>query len=449
MFHVGGARTALFNWFYVQKHGGAFVLRIEDTDQERNKPEWIQGILDALTWLGVTWDEGPNFQSANKELHHAAGKRLLENGNAYYCDCTRDDVEARAEKGQKPGYDGFCRDRGLTAGALRFRVPPGHTVVRDLIRGDVSFENENIEDFVVVRTSGDPMFIVANTVDDIRERITHVVRGEEHLPNTPKQLLLWDALEAGESPIYAHLPVIVNEKRQKLSKRRDKVALEMYRDDGILPEAMRNYLALLGWAPKGDREIVSLETMVNEFDFADVQKSPAFFDIKKLTSFNGDYIRELSVEEFIERAMPFLDECTGKLWPADRFDENAFRELAPLVQERVGLLTEVGPMIDFLFVDEVQYEESAMKVMEKPESLLIIDEIIPRYAAAEWKTGILHDLMLDVAEANGLKLGKAQAPIRLAVTGKKVGPPLFESLELLGREKVIERLSRLRDTVRG
>lgn len=448
MFHVGGARTALFNWFYVQQHGGAFVLRIEDTDQERNKPEWIQGIQDALTWLGVTWDEGPNMQSANKELHNAAGQKLFAAGKAYYCDCTREDVEARAVEGQKPGYDNFCRDRGLTAGALRFRVPEGQTVVHDLIRGDVEFDNANIEDFVVVRTSGDPMFIVANTIDDLHERITHVVRGEEHLPNTPKQILLWRALEDSEPPIYAHLAVIVNEKRQKLSKRRDKVALEMYRDEGFLAEAMRNYLALLGWAPKGDREIVDVQTIIDEFAFEDVQKSPAFFDIKKLTSFNGDYIRALSLDDFIERSAPFIEARDGELWPKGAFDAAVFREIAPLVQERVALLTEVAPMVDFLFIDEVEYEEAAMKVMDKPESLVMVDELIARYAAAEWRTNILHDLMLEVAEANGLKLGKAQAPIRLAATGKKVGPPLFESLELLGREKVIARLTRLRDTVR-
>jgi glutamyl-tRNA synthetase len=449
MFHVGGARTALFNWFYVQQNGGTFVLRIEDTDQERNKPEWIQGIQDALTWLGVSWDEGPNFQSANKTLHTQAGSKLLEAGMAYYCDCTRESVEARAIEGQKPGYDNFCRDRGLTEGALRFRVPEGTTVVHDLIRGDVEFDNANIEDFVVVRTSGDPMFIVANTVDDMHERITHVVRGEEHLPNTPKQILLWRALSDTEPPTYAHLAVIVNEKRQKLSKRRDKVALEMYRDEGYLQEAMRNYLALLGWAPKGDREIVDVQVMIDEFAFEDVQKSPAFFDVKKLTAFNGDYIRALSVDEFVDRSLPFIESCDGDLWPAGAFAVDVFRELAPLVQERVSLLTEIGPMIDFLFVDEVVYEEAAMKVMEKPESMVMIDELISRYAAAEWKTGVLHDIMLEVAEANQLKLGKAQAPIRLAVTGKKVGPPLFESLELLGREKVIERLTRLRDTVRG
>lgn len=446
MFHVGGARTALFNWLYVQRHGGALVLRIEDTDAERNKPEWIQGIQDALSWLGVTWDEGPNFQSANKELHNAAGARLLEAGKAYYCDCTREDVEARAEEGQKPGYDGFCRDRGLTSGALRFRVPEGRTVVHDLVRGDVEFDNANIEDFVIVRTSGDPMFIVANTIDDMNERITHVVRGEEHLPNTPKQILLWEALDSElPVPTYAHLAVIVNEKRQKLSKRRDKVALEMYRDEGYLSEAMRNYLALLGWAPKGDREIVPLQVLIDEFDFADVQKSPAFFDIKKLTAFNGDYIRMLSVDDFIARSLPFIEAQDGVLWPSGSFDISVFREMAPLVQERVSLLTEVAPMIDFFFKENFEYE--ALEMMAKPGSMEVLNDMISRCSSVDWNREALHSAFVEIANAHELKLGKAQAPIRLAVTGKKVGPPLFESLEVLGRESVERRLVRLRDTV--
>lgn len=450
MFHVGGARTALYNWYYVQQQKGTFVLRIEDTDAERNKPEWIQGIQDALTWLGVTWDEGPNMQSANKQAHLDASKKLYDQGLAYYCDCTREDVEARAKEGQKPGYDNFCRDRGLTEGALRFRVPEGHTVVHDLIRGDVDFDNANIEDFVIARTNGDPLFIIANTVDDIVERISHVVRGEEHLPNTPKAILLWQAIDPGfPPPTYAHLAVIVNEKRQKLSKRRDKVALEMYRDEGFLMEAMRNYLSLLGWAPKGDREIVDVQTIIDEFAFEDVQKSPAFFDIKKLTAFNGEYIRALSVEDFIERATPFIMEADGNLWPAGAYKPEVFREMAPLVQERVALLTEVAPMLDFFFVDEVVYEEKAMKSMDDPAAKIMLDELIARYATTDWNHAAIHDEMVAVAAANDLKLGKAQAPIRLAVTGKKVGPPLFESLELLGRDEVIKRLTRLRETDRG
>jgi glutamyl-tRNA synthetase len=260
MFHVGGARSALHNWLYARQHGGTLVLRIEDTDASRNRPEWTEGIIRALAWLGIDEDqyEGPYFQSANAEEHKKAVERLKVAGRAYFCDCTRDDVIARTGDSYK-GYDGHCRDRGLEAGpgrALRFRTPDeGSTVVIDLIRGKPEFENAHIEDFVIARGDGSVLFMLANVVDDMSQGITHVIRAEEHLSNTPKQQLLWEALGA-QPPIWAHVPVVVNEKRQKLSKRRDKVALEDYQAEGYLAEAMRNYLMLLGWAPSGDREIV-------------------------------------------------------------------------------------------------------------------------------------------------------------------------------------------------
>ena len=245
------------------------MLRIEDTDTERNRPEWTDGILSALRWIGVDWDEGPEFQSARIERHQEAARSLYERGLAYYCDCTRDQIDARTKGNATPGYDGFCRDRGLEPAegrALRFRTPrEGATTVVDLIRGNPVFELRTLEDFVVLRGNGTPMFLLANVVDDIDMGITHVIRGEEHLPNTPKAQLLWEALDGGPLPTWAHVPVLVNDKRQKLSKRRDKVALEEYRDEGYLAEAMRNYLMLLGWSPKGDDEIVPWSRIVEEF----------------------------------------------------------------------------------------------------------------------------------------------------------------------------------------
>lgn len=453
MFHVGSARTSLFNWLYARRFGGIVVLRIEDTDDERNQEEWVEGILDAMRWLGVEWDEGPNRQSANIPRHIESAERLYRDGLAYYCDCTREVVDARTKANTTPGYDRFCRDRDLPPGpgrALRFRVPEGSTVVHDLIRGDVEFDNRTIEDFVLVRSNGVSMFVLANVVDDMIERITHVVRGEEHLPNTPKQILLWQALDPGfPPPTYAHLPVIVNEARKKLSKRRDKVALEMYRDEGYLPEAMRNYLALLGWAPKGDREIVSLQTLIDEFDFADVQKSSAFFDVKKLDHFNGEYIRALEVEDFIGRCAPFLARADGELWPTGRFDERVFRSMAKLVQERVARLDEVAPMIEFFFVDDVQYDDAAIRAIDNDPARAVLADALVEYADCVWTSNDLHELTQQIGERHGLKLGKAQAPVRLAVTGKKVGPPLFESLEVLGRERTTSRLRRLQEVTRG
>src|SRR3954465_6448397 len=337
MFPGGGAGSGFFNGLYARQHGGTLVLRIEDTDTSRNRPEWTEGIIRALAWLGIDQDqyEGPLFQSANTEEHAKAVERLRAAGRAYFCACTRDDVIARTGDSYK-GYDGHCRDRGLEAGhgrALRFRTPDeGTTVVVDLIRGKPAFENATIEDFVIARGDGSVLFMLANVVDDMTQGITHVIRAEEHLSNTPKQQMLWEALGA-TPPIWAHVPVIVNEKRQKLSKRRDKVALEDYQAEGFLAEAMRNYLMLLGWAPSGDREIVPWSVVEEEFRLEDVSHSPAFFDVKKLRAFNGDYIRALAATEFAAVCAPWLggtETIPAPSWNPAAFDSTVFASVAPL-----------------------------------------------------------------------------------------------------------------------
>ena len=313
-FHVGGARTALYNWCFARRHHGALILRIEDTDSERNKEEWVDGIGSALAWLGIDWDEGPYRQSLRKAHYQAALDDLWSNGRLYACDCTRETVLERTKANATPGYDGFCRDRGLErqiGRALRFKVPrEGVTIVDDLVRGEVRFANATIEDFVVAKSNGDPLFVLAGVVDDREMRISHVIRAEEHLPTTPKAVLLWEALGVVELPLpyYAHLPVLVNEKRQKISKRRDRVAIEDYRAQGFLPEAMVNYLALLGWSPGDGRELFSLDELVSEFDLGNVNHSPAFFDQQKLLHFNGVYLRALSAEEFVERCRTWAEE---------------------------------------------------------------------------------------------------------------------------------------------
>jgi len=327
MFHVGGARSVLFNWAIALKTGGTLVLRIEDTDAERNRPEWTEGIISALAWLGIDSGqyEGPYFQSANLAEHTGAAQQLYTQGRAYYCDCTRADIVARSGDSHR-GYDGYCRDRGLGPGpgrALRFRTPDeGATVVDDLVRGKTVFENSTLEDFVLARADGSILFLLANVVDDIVQRITHVIRSEEHLSNTPKQQLLWEAL-GHVPPVWGHLPVVVNEKRQKLSKRRDRVSLESFRGEGYLAAAMRNYLMLLGWAPRGDREIVPWDEMVAEFRIEDVNPSSAFFDVKKLRAFNGEYIRAMPIDEFIAACQPWLEPSAAP-WPAERFDPEVF-----------------------------------------------------------------------------------------------------------------------------
>jgi glutamyl-tRNA synthetase len=452
MFHVGSARSALFNWAFARHEGGTLVLRIEDTDAARNRPEWTEGILSAMAWLGMDSSqyEGPYFQSDNLADHTAAAQRLYEQGRAYYCDCTRDDVIGRTGDAHR-GYDGFCRARGLGPGpgrALRFRTPDeGATVVDDLVRGKTVFDNSTIEDFVLARADGSVLFLLANVVDDMDQRITHVLRSEEHLSNAPKQQLLWEAL-GHEPPAWGHLSFVVNEKRQKLSKRRDKVALEDFRADGYLAAAMRNYLMLLGWAPRGDREIVPWDEMVAEFRVEDVTPSPAFFDVKKLRAFNGEYIRALSVEDFIAAVQPWLTSPEAP-WAPERFDPEVFAQLAPLAQTRIALLAEIVPMVDFAFLPEPAIDEASWtKAMREPAADLLA-AVAAAYVDVPWEPEVLRERLEAVGTSYGLSLGKAQAPVRVAVTGRSVGLPLFESLTVLGQAETLRRIESARERVAG
>ncbi|MGA0145136.1 MAG: glutamate--tRNA ligase [Ilumatobacteraceae bacterium] len=449
-FHVGGARTALYNWALAKRSGGTFVLRIEDTDEARNRPEWTQGIIDALAWIGIHREdpafEGPYFQSEYADAHVAAAEQLFRNGHAYYCDLTSEQIQERAKASGKPGYDGYSRDRGLEPGpgrVLRFRVPEGVTVVDDLVRGRVEFQNDTIEDFVLLRGNGSPMFLLANVVDDASMRITHVVRAEEHLPNAPKQQLLWEAL-GHTPPTWAHVPVLVNEQRKKLSKRRDKVALEQYRDEGYLADAMINYLMTLGWAPQGDTEIVPWSRIQDEFRLEDVNHSPAFFDLKKLAAFNGEYVRAMSVDDFVEACRPWLN-GDDTPWSTEQFDETTFRAMAELVQTRIVTLADVPSLVDFMFLDAPIIDEAAWtKTFGSSEAVAMLEAARASFETVDWTSDLLKSTTEECGATLGLKLGKAQAPVRVAVTGRTVGPPLFEALELLGRDAVLARIDAAR-----
>ncbi|MGA1716645.1 MAG: glutamate--tRNA ligase [Ilumatobacteraceae bacterium] len=449
-FHVGGARTALYNWALAKRSGGTFVLRIEDTDEARNRPEWTQGIIDALAWIGIHREdpafEGPYFQSEYADAHVAAAEQLFRNGHAYYCDLTSEQIQERAKASGKPGYDGYSRDRGLEPGpgrVLRFRVPEGVTVVDDLVRGRVEFQNDTIEDFVLLRGNGSPMFLLANVVDDASMRITHVVRAEEHLPNAPKQQLLWEAL-GHTPPTWAHVPVLVNEQRKKLSKRRDKVALEQYRDEGYLADAMINYLMTLGWAPQGDTEIVPWSRIQDEFRLEDVNHSPAFFDLKKLAAFNGEYVRAMSVDDFVEACRPWLN-GDDTPWSTEQFDETTFRAMAELVQTRIVTLADVPSLVDFMFLDAPIIDEAAWtKTFGSSEAVAMLEAARASFETVDWTSDLLKSTTEECGATLGLKLGKAQAPVRVAVTGRTVGPPLFEALELLGRDSVLARIDAAR-----
>ena len=474
-FHVGSARAALYNWLFVRRHGGTFVLRIEDTDEARNRPEWTDGIITALDWLGMAPDEGPYFQSEQDAAHQAAIELLWESGALYACGCTREEIDertrARAAAGDPtPGYDGYCRDLGLPRGegrALRFRTPDeGVVEVHDLVRGDVEFPQRALEDFICVKSNGKPLFVLANAVDDRTMAISHVIRGEDQLPSTPRQIMLWDALNAAEHsalalPAYAHLPLLVNEQGKKLSKRRDPVAVEMYREQGYLPSAFRNYLALLGWSP-GDEEIVPLETLIDLFRLEDVQRSPAFFDVKKLNHIDGVYLRALAVDEFVDAARPWVDPVPGEwapggwrdpdtgapaveppTWPPERFDAAAFEALAAVTQERVVTLGEVPELVDFVFLaDRPDDEESWRKAVAGDElAPRILAEALTAYESCPWDVDALHAATLAIAESVDRKLGKAQAPIRVAVMGRTRGLPLFDSLVVLGRDETRRRVA--------
>jgi glutamyl-tRNA synthetase len=434
-FHVGTARTALFNWLFARQSGGTFLLRIEDTDAARNRPEHTEGILRSMEWLGLEWDEGPYFQSERGSLYESAIQTLIAADLVYACDCTPEQIDKRAkERGGASVYDGHCRDLGLDLSLgrlLRFRTPDtGQTAFDDLVRGRVVVENSNIEDFGVRKSNGDPLFILANVVDDSDMSVSHVIRGEDHVSNTSKYILLWDALGFGPVPVFAHLPLLLNDSRKKLSKRRDKVAVEDYRDEGYLSEALRNYLALLGWSPEGDREIISLDEMIAEFRLEDVKSAPAIFDERKLQAVNAEYLRALSRGELVDRAQAWM--------------QSRWEPLAPLVQERARTLADVFSMTDFLYLPDpvIDPEEWEKGVRKNPAFAALLVAAREKFAAIDWITPAIREATAAAGQEVGVpQLGKAQAPIRLAVTGRSVGPPLFESLELLGRDQTLARIS--------
>ena len=436
-FHVGTGRTALLNWLFARQRGGTFLLRIEDTDEARNRPEWTEGIFEAMRWLGLEWDE-TYPQSRNADRHREAAGKLLAGGHAYWCECTQDEIQARNKANgiKTPGYDGHCRARDLEGGpgrVLRFRAPEGETVTRvDVVYGTSGIDTSQIGDFVLLRANGSPLFVLANAVDDIDDGITHVIRGEDHLSNVEKQILLRRALGV-EEPVWAHLPMMVNAAGKKLSKRRDKTSMEMYRAEGILPEAMRNYLGTIGWAPPGDDEIVPIEAMVEAFRLEDVNRNPGQFDPKKLLAFNGAYLRALPREAFVDRVL-------------DWYRTTIVEPMADVIQERGATWPETLSMTDFLLHDAPPVDVASWaKAMDKGPARQILDAALAAYEAIDadgWTAEALHATTEAVAAGVDLNLGKAQAPIRVAVTGRTVGPPLFESLVVLGRDRTLERLRR-------
>ena len=454
--HVGSAHTALFNWLYARHHGGTFALRIEDTDPERSKTEWVEGIQTSLRWLGLDWDEGPILQSTRLDRYLAAADALLETGHAYETFETAEELEAinaeRRAAGLPPGYDGRARE--LTASeraalaaegrprTVRFRTPDdGVSTFRDAIRGEVSVEWATISDFVIVRSDGSPLFFLANAVDDVEMGITHVIRGEDLLDTTHRILALRRALGTPDPPVYAHLPLIVGADRAKLSKRHGAVAVEEFREAGYLPEAVVNYLALLGWAPPDEREVLAPEEIVAAFDLGRVTHAAGFFDHEKLDWMNGEHIRGLALDELERRTVERAKARFG-----DRFDAEVFRGAVSIGQERATTLDTLLEQMDFLFVDEDRFgiaEESWAKLEGTDRVRELLDAVITHVESCEWNDDAI--ALQPTVKGLGLSPRKALPAVYAAIEGRHAGLPLFDSMLLLGRERTLARLRAARE----
>ena len=464
--HVGLVRTALFNWAFARHHGGTFVFRVEDTDKERSTDESYAAILDLFRWLGLDWDEGPEVggpyapyrQSERSDIYVDVLAKLYEGGFTYACYCTNDEVaERRKASGSKVmGYDGFCRE--LTAEqreafleegrdpVVRFRMPEGEITFDDLVRGEVTFHSDHVPDFALARANGDPLYTLVAPVDDALMKITHVLRGEDLLSSTPRQIALYDALisvgVAEGTPRFGHLPYVMGEGNKKLSKRDPEAHALAYRDQGFLPEGLLNYLALLGWAIGPDRDVFSLEEMVAAFDVADVNQNPARFDLKKAEAINAAHMRLLSIDDITHRVLPFLKAAGVVGDPVSHADAQLLELAMPLVAERINKLTEAADMLGFLFATSVEYDDDARKTLDDDAGREVVTAARQALGALDrWSTAAIEEaLRVALVDGLGLKPRNAFGPVRVAITGRRVSPPLFESLELLGRDTSLARL---------
>lgn len=465
--HIGGARTALFNWLFARKNGGAFILRIDDTDKERSREEFWSGILEAMHWLGLDWDEGPEkggdygpyFQSQRYHLYEREIKRLIDAGKAYYCYCSVEDLKKGREEARRKGlpyvYPGTCRNissservEGVNP-VVRFRSPDsGETVVKDEIRGEVSFDNRGLDDSIILKSSGAPTYNFASVVDDWEMKISHVIRAEEHLSNTPRQQLFAEAL--GYSlPVYAHVPMILAPDRSKLSKRHGATSVQEFREKGFLPEALVNYLALLGWSPPGEEEILPLKKITEYFSLNRVVKTAAIYDTKKITWINGHYIREGDPEIITEKAMPFLQ--NKELIPGQPSNEDIKKaeKIFSAMNDRVKTLQEFADASDYLFKDEFYYDEAAVKKLfsknDAAENIKLLMEKMK--ALTTFNREELEKLFKYIFEKHDISPGRLNKPVRLALSGKTMGPELLDIIMIIGRDKTLKRLGNALDII--
>jgi len=441
--HVGGARTALFSWLYARKHGGQFILRIEDTDLERSTAESVNAILEGMTWLGLEYDEGPFYQTQRFDRYKEIIAQLLEQGDAYYCYCSKDELEElreqqRANK-EKPRYDGRCRHlqtpkQGVKP-VIRFKNPTaGSVIVKDEVRGNVEFQNSELDDLVIARPDGTPTYNLTVVVDDLDMGLTHVIRGDDHLNNSPRQINIFKALGA-DVPIFAHLPMILGDDGARLSKRHGAVSVMSYRDDGFLPEALLNYLVRLGWS-HGDQEIFSIDEMVSLFDITDVNKSASSFNTDKLLWLNQHYIKTSSPEHIAHH----LSWHMGAL-NIDPSQGPELVEVVKLQQERAKTLVEMAANSRYFYKDVTDYNEKAAKKNLTIASVEILEDMLQRLAALpEWKAEAIHTHIKECSVAREVGMGKVAQPIRVAITGNTISPPLDLTLELLGSERALSSI---------
>lgn len=465
--HVGGARTALFNWLYARRNGGVFVLRIEDTDLERSSAAMVAGILDGLRWLGIDWDEGPEvggphepyFQSGRLARYRAVARRLVEEGRAYHCYCSQDRLRAAREKAEQAGeawqYDRACLalspenvaalQAAGTPSAIRFKVRGGTTSFDDAVHGPIGFEGAGIEDFVILRSDNHPTYHLSAVVDDVDMRITHVIRGDDHISNTPKHVMLFEALGAAV-PTFAHVPLILGEDKKRLSKRHGATSVMEYARNGYLPEAMVNFLALLGWSPGGDRELMSREDLVAAFGIKGISGSSAVFNTEKLDWMNGQYIAALSPDALVERVSPLLSDAGLLAAPSARSrDPEWLARLLALLQPRAKRLTDFPEQARPFLVDEVEYApEAVAKHLGTPGLREHVDALASALGACElFDESSVEAVLRELATTRGVKAGPLIHATRVAVTGRTASPGIFDVLVLLGRETSVARLQQL------
>ena len=441
--HLGGAHTALFNWLFARHHGGVFILRIEDTDQERSKEQFVDEILESLRWLGLEWDEGPFRQSERLDIYNDSVNRLLAAGHAYFCDCDPEDLEKRRKaalaRGDKPRYDGRCRERGLPPGpktAVRFKTPQtGTTCWQDQIKGHIAFENQELDDLVIRRADGIPTYNLAVVVDDITMGVSHIIRGDDHISNTPRQILIYQALEA-PPPLFGHMPLMLGKDRTKLSKRHGALPVLAYRNRGILPHTLNNYLARLGWS-HGDQEIFSREELIKYFSLHQVGKAPGVHDDEKLLWLNSHYLKTSDDLDLARELLPFLAPL-GITSP----DPDYLAKVTATLKTRSKTLVEMAEAARFYFQDPRPYEESGAKKFLTPDSAPILRKATEALdGLPDLSETTLTGMLQDLAEAYGVKMVAVAQPLRVALTGRTASPSLTDVIALLDKPESIKRLT--------